>query len=163
MNARFLDPLEKKFKRPTVMYPTLVRGIIHGPVRCESIDGSEIYLPPMSGTLKIKPFVLHEAMRPTEWNLLPIEENDSRFGKTFFVTHLQQKATYFSLRYSPFSYHFGKFWKLQTRKPDGTRIPNSEQGIYWRTPGWRWQVPDARSEGTPWIWSWGRVPGGHLD
>lgn len=129
--------------KPTVLYPTLIRGIIKGPIRCESIDGTVIWLTERPGILRIEPFEL--------------------YGKMFCVSHLQKKATYFSLLYSPFIFHWGKFWKLQDKDQDGNDIPGSEQGIYWRTPGWRWQVPDLVSMGTPWILSGGRVPGTHLD
>jgi hypothetical protein len=130
-------------KRPTVQYPTLVSGRIDGPIRCQSLDGSELWLAARAGKLTIPPF-----------------EQD---GKTWCVSHLQKKATFFSLRYDPFIFHWGKFWTPQKQTAEGLWLPGSEQGIYWRTPGWRWQMPDAKSEGTPWIWSWGRAPGTHLD
>lgn len=130
-------------KRPNVLYPTLIRGVIDGPIRCESLDGSEIWLPKKKGILKIPPF--------------------ERDGKTFCVSHIQKKAKMFRLLYDPFIYHFGQFWRLQQQDKEGNWIPGSEQGIYWRTPGWRFQVPDAKSDWTPWIWSWGRFIGTHLD
>lgn len=130
-------------KRPTVLYPTLVCGYINGPIRCQSIDGSELWLPPATGRLAIAPF--------------------DRDGKTWCVSHLQKRATFFSLKYDPFIFHWGRFWHLQEQDAEGLWKPGTEQGIYWRTPGWRWQKPDALSEGTPWIFSWGRVPGTHLD
>lgn len=134
-------------KRPTVLYPTLRSGYIDGPIRCQSLDGSELWLPERTGKLCIEPF-----------------EKD---GKTWCVSHLQKKAKSFSLLYDPFIYHWGKFWHLQETYVDasGATIwkPGTERGIYWRTPGWRWQMPDAVSEGTPWIFSGGRIPGGHLD
>lgn len=135
------------FKKPTVQYATLVRGYIDGPIRCESIDGTELWLPPMSGKLRIIPFLDH--------------------GIKFGVSHLQKRATYFSLLFDPFIYHH---WvgKPQKQAPDGTWIPGSERGNlllggYWRTPGWRWQIPDANSNGTPWILSGGRIFGTHFD
>lgn len=130
-------------KRPTVQYPTLTTGYIDGPIRCETVDGGELWLPSQSGKLVIKPF-----------------EQD---GKTWFVSHLQKKAKFFTLLYDPFIYHFGTFWKLQQQDAEGTWKPGTEQGIYWRTPGWRWQRPDAVSEMTPWVFSWGRFIGTHLD
>lgn len=131
------------FKRPEVLYPTLIRGIIDGPIRCESLDGSELWLPPRDGKLHMPPFE-HE-------------------GKTYCVSHLQKKAKYFSLLYSPFIFHYGKFWHLQEQDDQGNWKPGTEEGIYFRSPGWRWQRPDQKSEGTPWIFSGGRVPGTHLD
>lgn len=154
----------KTFRTPIVKYPTLVKGIIDGPIRCESEDGSEVFLPPRKGILKIEPFVMLPELNPTNYNLQPIPSSSDVFGKTFFITHLQHKARYFSLLYEPFIYHYGWFWKLQERDVTGVfRTPNSERGIYWRTFGWRWQVPDERSNWTNFIWSNGRVPGMHLD
>ena len=134
-------------KRPSVLYPTLVKGIIRGPIRYESLDGSQMYGPEREGNLRIPPFEMD--------------------GKMWCVSHIQKKAKYFSLTFDPFIYHFGKFWHLQETFIDGNGVeiykPGTEQGIYFRTPGWRWQRPDQRSNWTPWIWSWGRVPGTHLD
>lgn len=135
-------------KTPTVLYPTLVKGVIIAPeIRCESIDGSELWLPSSYGEMWFQ-------------NARPFVHSD---GKTYAISHLQKKATYFSLLYDPFIYHWGKFWHLQEQRQDGSWIPGTERGIYWRTPGWRWQKPDANSNGTPWIFSGGRIPGMHLD
>lgn len=131
------------FHKPTVQYPALVRGYIDGPIRCESLDGSELWLPPREGMLYINPF--------------------DADGKRWCVSHLQKKAKYFSLQYDPFIYHWGKFWKLQEQDDYGMWRPGTERGIYFRTMGWRWQIPDSVSHGTPWVWSWGRGPGMHLD
>lgn len=125
------------------MYPTLVRGVIKGPIRCETFEGPEIWLPNQDGIIRMEPF----------------EAN----GLMYCVSHLQKKATYFSLLYDPFIYHYGLFWKLQEQDDKGGWKPGTEQGVYWRTPGWRWQKPDAKSDWTPWIWSWGRFIGTHLD
>jgi len=133
--------------RPKVDYATLVKSEISGPIRCESLDGTEIWLPPRMGKLTIQPF--------------------QQDGKWFGVSHLQKKSRHFRLTFSPFSYHFGEFFHLQefATDPDGVVHwkPGTEKGLYFRLPGWRWQLPDAVSEGTPWVWTWGRGPGGHLD
>lgn len=135
------------FTRPKILYPTLVRGYIDGPIRCESIDGSELWLPPATGRLRIEPFL--------------------KDGKVWCVTHIQLKAKYFSLLYDPFIYHQGYRIKAQefSQNPDGgwSTKAGTEIFPYWRTCGWRWQKPDEKSKGTPWIWSWGRGPGLHLD
>jgi len=131
-------------KTPSVQYPTLVRGFIHGPIRCESLDGSELWLPPREGKITMEPFKAD--------------------GKTFCVSHLQKRATFFSLLFKPFIYHqwIGK----PQEQVAGLWIPGSEKGNlllggYWRTPGWRWDSdPNLPS---PWVWSWGRAPGTHLD
>ncbi len=126
-------------KRPTVLYPTLVKGIIYGPIRCESLDGSEMYL---EGSNTSPTYFDHFA---------PFEMK----GKTWAVSHLQKKSPRFTLLFDPFIFHWGKFWKLQE---DGK--PGTERGIYWRTPGWRRDL-DPKLE-IPWVWSWGFL-GGHLD
>lgn len=137
--------------RPTALYPTLVRGEIFSPlIRCESLTGPELLLPRSEFPDK---FV----------NFKPFQRN----GHMYFICHLQKTATYFSLLYAPFIYHH---WIGHPQKQDakGDWIPGSEKGDllcggYWRTPGWRWQMPDKNSEGTPWIFSGGRIPGTHLD
>lgn len=146
------------FETPKATYPTLVTGFINGPVRIENIEGEQRYLTP--GTL---PYESRQGNVFKYVNVAPFRLD----GKIWFVTHIQNKATYFSLTYDPFIYHFGKFWRLQQKYKDANGVemwkPGSEQGIYFRTPGWRWQIPDKRSNYTTWIWSWGRVPGTHLD
>lgn len=135
------------FKCPEVLYPTLTHGVIDGPIRIESLDGSQDYLPPQSGVLHIPPF-----------------EKD---GKMWTVSHIQKKAKFFSLLYDPFIYHIGYFWKLQESYIDSNGVeiykPGTEIGLYTRSMGWRWQRPDAKSKGSPWIFSGGRIPGTHLD
>lgn len=133
--------------RPEVWYPTLIRGIVDGPIRLEAIDGSEYWLSPRTGIFTFPPTVID--------------------NKTYCLTHLQKKAKYFSLLYSPFIYHH---WvgQPQQQNPDGSWIEGSEKGNlwlggYWRSPGWRWQRPDANSNWTPWIFSGGRIPGTHFD
>lgn len=140
-------------KKPTVSYPTLTRGYIEGPIRCESLDGSELWLPPATGRLKIPPF----------WQVDP---ND-RVLKQWCVSHLQKRSHYFSLLYDPFIFHH---WVGEPQKTDanGNWIPGSEKGNlllggYWRTPGFRWQKPDSVSNWTPWVFSGGRIPGTHFD
>jgi len=131
------------FNRPKILYPTLIKGIISGPIRCESIDGTELWLPRRNGILRMEPFTAD--------------------GKMFCVSHIQKKSKFFQLLYDPFIFHSGAFWHLQEQDPDGSWKAGTERGIYWRTPGWRWQIPDAVSDWTPWIFSGGRFFGGHLD
>ena len=60
-------------KIPDVLYPTVVEARISGPIRCESLDGKELYLPPQEGIIRdLKPFV--------------------QDGVTYAVTHLQKKS-----------------------------------------------------------------------
>lgn len=139
------------FSRPKVLYPVLKRGIIKAPlIRCESLEGPEIMLPRDEFPEKLRGFGTFKYK-----------------GKTYFICHLQKAATSFSLLYSPFIFHN---WVGQPQKQDskGNWIPGSEKGNllkggYWRSPGWRWQKPDAVSEGTPWILSGGRIFGTHFD
>jgi hypothetical protein len=153
-------------KRPSVLYPTLKKGIIiANEVRCESIDGSELYLKPFDLPCQVfdLDYDADRIPRVRFENYPPFEIN----GKTYFLTHLQYRARYFSLLYDPFIYHQGRMIRPQEKKMDKDgvlqNVPGTEIFPYWRTCGWRWQLPDARSEGTPWEWSWGRVPGLHLD
>ncbi len=136
-------------KRPTVLYPTIVKGVIHAKeIRCESIDGSELWIPGApDGVLHLQ-------------NVKPFVHTD---GKTYFITHLQKRAKYFYLRYDPFIIHQGYCIKPQKLDANGQPIPGTEIFPYWRSPGWRWQRPDEKSEGTPWIFSGGRILGLHLD
>ena len=124
--------------------PTLEWGIIRGPIRMEALDGSEFYLPEEEGPLYIPPV--------------------ERGGKMFCVTHLQKKATYFSLRFSPFIYHWGNFWKLQEQNEQGQWVGGTEKGIYIRSPGWRFDFPGTVINGVRehWIFSKGFF-GSHLD
>jgi hypothetical protein len=127
-------------KRPTCLYPTLARGIISGPIRCESLDGSEIWLPPANGILRIEPF--------------------NKDGKTYAVSHMQKASSSGYLLMSPFIFHAWHFWKHQAKDSAGGWLPGTEQGIYTRSPGWRWDV--AGTNGEHWIFSKGFL-GGHWD
>ncbi len=53
------------------------------------------------------------------------------------LTHLQKYSRCGFMVTWPFCFHIWFLW----RKQDidfGTWIPGTEQGIYFRTPGWRW-------------------------
>jgi len=56
------------------------------------------------------------------------------------LTHLQKYSRFGFMFTWPFCFHFWLFWKLQ----DGSDIdgwqPGTEQGIYCRTPGYRWDA-----------------------
>ncbi len=128
------------FNAPTVLMPTLVKGYCEGPIRCESLDGSEMWLDPKPGIIILPPF--------------------QSGGKTWCVSHIQKKSHSFTLEFSPFSYHWGRFWHLQEQDQQGTWLPGTEKGIYWRTPGWRWDSDPALK--APWVFSKGYA-GSHLD
>ena len=129
---------------PKVLYPTVVNGFIDGPILCKSLDDTELWLPPKKGNFKLPPFEFE--------------------GKIYCVSHIQRRAKSFALLYNPFIFHQNiKTIKFQQEDENGKGIGGTEKVLYWRTPGWRWQLPDAKSNWTPWIWSFGRVIGTHLD
>lgn len=139
--------LIKQPKYPTVDYPTIDSGVIHGPIRCESLDGSEMYLEEDDVTVlnDFKPFVLN--------------------GKTWGVSHLQKRSKRGWLKVSPSCYHWWWFWKLQEKDSNGQWISGSERGIYFRQPfSWRWDVAGTVIDGIlrHWIWTKGYL-GGHWD
>lgn len=53
------------------------------------------------------------------------------------LTHLQKFSRFGFMITWPFCFHFWVFWRPQTEYSGGW-IPGTEQGIYFRTPGWRW-------------------------
>lgn len=52
-------------------------------------------------------------------------------------THLQKKSRCGFLLTWPFCFHVWFFWRKQKQNKKGWR-PGTEQGIYGRTPGWRY-------------------------
>ncbi len=54
------------------------------------------------------------------------------------LPHLQKFSSFGFMITWPFCFHFWLFWKKQEMNQYGQWIPGSEQGIYFRTPGWRW-------------------------
>ena len=57
-------------------------------------------------------------------------------GRT--ILNHQQRYSHFGWMFTwPFCFHFWIFWKLQ-EGIEGNWKPGTEQGIYFRTPGWRW-------------------------
>lgn len=131
-------------KYPEELYPTVVEGVIYGPVRCESLDGSEMYLTTPDEVTVFK-------------NFKPFMKD----GKMWAVTHLQKKSRKGWLKMSPQSYHRWWFWKLQEQDEQGNWKPGTERGIYFRKPfSWRWDV--ASTNGKHWIWTFGFL-GGHWD
>lgn len=86
------------------------------------------------------------------------------------ITHLQKYSPLGYLITWPFCFHVWFFWRKQAYAYDqiplmgkmvdvpgtGHWIPGTEQGIYFRTPGWRYDVELGM------IWTNGYV-GGHWD
>ena len=128
---------------PTVQYPTILEGEIWGPIRCESLDGSELILPAVpDGSTKF-------------FNFKPFQQN----GKTWGVTHLQFLSPKGWIKTDPDCYHLWNMWKLKQKDANGGWIPGSEFGIYYRKPfSWRWQI-DPKN---PWQWTKGFL-GAHFD
>lgn len=73
------------------------------------------------------------------------------------LTHLQKYSRFGFMFTWPFCLHFWLFWKLQEVDKNGDFIPGTEQGIYFRTPGWRWDQDLGM------IKTGGRIPGLHWD
>ncbi len=82
----------------------------------------------------------------------PIRVETASNGQTI-LTHLQKHSHFGFMITWPFCFHFWFMWRLQKRiQINGSRdinnpiyysgdwIPGSEQGIYFRTPGWRWDA-----------------------
>ncbi len=90
----------------------------------------------------------------------PIRTEIADNGQTI-LTHLQKYSHFGFMVTWPFCFHFWIMWRLQEyiNQLDscGVRwLPGTEQGIYFRTPGFRWD----RDLGM--IWTWGYF-GLHLD
>jgi hypothetical protein len=88
----------------------------------------------------------------------PIRVDKSNDGNPRLVlTHLQKYSHFGFMLTWPFCFHFWLFWKLQATDPwAGNWLPGTEQGIYFRTPGWRWDADLGMK------WTWGYF-GLHLD
>ena len=56
------------------------------------------------------------------------------------IPHLQKYSHFGFMLHWPFGFHFWLFWKLQERDEMGGWIPGTEQGIYFRLPGYRWDI-----------------------
>lgn len=76
-------------------------------------------------------------------------------GRTI-LTHLQKYSHFGFMLTWPFCFHFWIFWKLQDWDISGGWIPGTEKGIYFRTPGWRWDYDLGMK------WTWGYI-GGNWD
>lgn len=61
------------------------------------------------------------------------------YGERTILTHLQKYSHFGFMMTWPFCFHFWVFLKLQ-EKENGQWKPGTEKGIYFRTPGWRWDA-----------------------
>ncbi len=97
----------------------------------------------------------------------PVRTELSPEGRVI-LTHLQKYSRFGFMLTWPFCFHFWIFWKLQDRRPyvitdkliadvEMRWVPGTEQGIYFRTPGWRWDAELGMK------WTWGYFPSGHWD
>lgn len=155
---------------PTAVGPVILEGRIQGQeVRCESGDGSELFL-----TVDMLQSVIESDGSPLAsgkihfgdcnidlHNFCPFEYK----GKIWGVTHLQKQSKSGFLKTFPDCYHQWTWWKLQQQDSNGNWIPDSERGIYYRKPlSWRWDVAGTLIDGKleHWIWTKGYL-GGHWD
>lgn len=75
-------------------------------------------------------------------------------GCRAILPHLQKHSHFGFMVTWPFCFHFWLFWKLQ--EFDTNWRPGTEQGIYFRTPGYRWDAELGMK------WTWGYI-GLHWD
>lgn len=60
-------------------------------------------------------------------------------GDRTILTHLQKYSHFGFMLTWPFCFHFWLMWRLQ-KGTEGNWEPGTEQGIYFRTPGYRWDA-----------------------
>jgi len=129
--------------------PTILFGIIVGPIRLENEQGGSVT---QASRFKILIF-----QKPVQ---VFLDE------EKYYVTHIQYNARTWYLLCWPMIFHFC-FWqpRFQQLKPDPNDpkkldpIPGSEIAFYGRLFGWRKQRPDPNG----YIFSKGYPPFGHLD
>lgn len=71
-------------------------------------------------------------------------------NKRVILTHLQKYSHFGFMVTWPFCFHFWLFWRLQAGDDAAGWQPGTEQGIYFRTPGWRWDA----DLGMKWTWGY---------
>lgn len=146
---RYADSKQPPY--PTVLMPTVIKGYIQGPVRCESMDGGEMYIE--DGKL---PSEGHQLIEYTPFDYL---------GKTWAVSNIQKKSPYGWLKFDPAGYCWWKMLRLQKQDANGNWIPGTEFGWYYREPWkWRFDFPGTKIDGIlrHWIWTKGYA-GAHYD
>lgn len=133
------------------LLPTILEGEIYGPIRCESMDGSEMYLQED-----------HDQTTSVKFSYFqPFQQN----GKMWFVTHIQKKSKHGWIRTNPRGFHYWSMSQLPQKDINGNWIPGSESGIYYREPfSWRIDVPGTMIDGVlrHWIYTKGFL-GRHFD
>lgn len=93
-------------------------------------------------------------------------DSGSNDPSRYVLTHLQKFSPFGFMVTWPFCFHFWLFWKLQEFMVFDDRDLNysltitwkrgTERGIYFRTPGYRWDADLGMK------WTWGYI-GGHWD
>lgn len=81
-------------------------------------------------------------------------------GKTLVLTHLQKKmkwGIFITTGWKSWGFHFWYHWHMQEFQDENAYTPNSERGVYFRLPGYRWDIEEGM------IFTGGRVPGAHWD
>lgn len=76
------------------------------------------------------------------------------------MTHLQKKmkwGIFITTGWKSWGVHFWFHWHMQEFHGENAYTPNSERGIYFRLPGYRWDIEEGM------IFTGGRVPGAHWD
>lgn len=71
-------------------------------------------------------------------------------GDRNILTHLQKYSHFGFMVTWPFCIHFWAMWQLQRGSDEAGWQPGTEEGIYFRTPGYRW---DAEL-GMKWTWGY---------
>src|ERR1700693_286808 len=66
------------------------------------------------------------------------------------LPHLQKYSRFGLMMTWPFCFHFWLFWRLQQGNDISGWIPGTEQGIYFRTLGYRWDA----DLGMKWTWGY---------
>jgi hypothetical protein len=59
------------------------------------------------------------------------------------LTHLQKFSHFGFMLTWPLCFHFWLFWRLQRTDGPYGFVAGSEQGIYFRMPGWRWDIEEG--------------------
>lgn len=151
----------RRMENPNVRYPLIIEGYVSGNrLRLESLDGSEMLMYPLDTAPNT----------PLQWKnngfyLQNFGPYRSPQGVVYGVTHLQKYSPYGWLKVDPDCYHWWRWIKTQQQDQQGTWIPGSEVGIYFRKSRklfqlecWRWDrlAPDY------WVRSGGYF-GGHFD
>ena len=79
----------------------------------------------------------------------PVRAEQSLDGTRTVLTHLQKFSKWGFMLHWPFGFHFWFWFRKQQQDAQGGWLPGTERGIYFRTPGYRWDLDLGM------IWTWG--------